>query len=75
MVWYPYLFKSFPQFVMIYTVKGFSVVDGTDVDVFLEFKEISMCMLTHLYINIYKYFVCNHLNLYEAKHEFTLMSD
>ena len=37
MVWYSHLFKSFPQFVMIHTVKGFSVVDETEVDVFLEF--------------------------------------
>ena len=37
MVWYPHLFQSFPQFVMIHTVKGFSVVDETEVDVFLEF--------------------------------------
>ena len=33
-VWYSHLFKSFPQFVMIYTVKGFSLVDETEVDVF-----------------------------------------
>ena len=37
MVWYIHLFKSFPQFVMIHKVKGFSVVDETEVDVFLEF--------------------------------------
>ena len=37
MVWYSRLFKSFPRFVMIYTVKGFSIVDETKVDVFLEF--------------------------------------
>jgi len=36
-VWYPHLFKSFPQFVVINTVKGFSVVDKAEVDVFLEF--------------------------------------
>ena len=36
MVWYSHLFKSFPQFVMIHTVKGFSIVDETEVDVFLE---------------------------------------
>ena len=38
MVWYSYLFKSFPQFVMIHTVKGFSVVNETEVDVFLKFS-------------------------------------
>ena len=35
MIWYSHLFKSFPQFVMIHTVKDFSVVNETDV--FLEF--------------------------------------
>ena len=28
--------KNFPQFVVIYTVKGFGVVNKTEVDVFLE---------------------------------------
>ena len=37
MVWYSRLLKNFPQFVMIHTVKGFSVVNETEVDVFLEF--------------------------------------
>ena len=31
------LFKNFPQFVVIPTVKGFSVVSEAEVDVFLEF--------------------------------------
>ena len=34
--WYSHLFKNFPQFVVIYTVKGFSVVNEAEVDVFLE---------------------------------------
>ena len=38
MVWYSYLFKNFPQFVMIHTLKGFSVVNEAEVDVFLEFS-------------------------------------
>ena len=38
MVWYSHLFKNFPQFVVIYTVKGFSVVNEAEVDVFLEFS-------------------------------------
>ena len=37
MVWYSHLFKNFPQFVVIHTVKGFHVVNETVVDVFLEF--------------------------------------
>ena len=36
-VWYYYLFKNFPQFVMIHTVKDFAVVNETEIDVFLEF--------------------------------------
>ena len=36
--WYSYLFKNFPQFVVIYTVKGFGVVNKTQADVFLEFS-------------------------------------
>ena len=34
---YSHLFKNFPQFVVIHTVNGFSVVNETEVDVFLEF--------------------------------------
>ena len=36
MVWYSHLFKNFPQFVMIHTVKGFGIVNKVEVDVFLE---------------------------------------
>ena len=36
MIWYSHLFKNFPQFVVIYTVKGFGIVNKAKVDVFLE---------------------------------------
>ena len=36
-VWYSHIFKNFPQFVVIHTVKGFSVVNEAEVDVFLKF--------------------------------------
>ena len=36
-IWYLCLFKNFPQFVVIHTVKGFSVLNEAEVDVFLEF--------------------------------------
>ena len=36
MVVYSYLFKNFPQFVVIHTVKGFGIVNKAEVDVFLE---------------------------------------
>ena len=35
--WYSRLFQNFPQFVVIRTVKGFSIVNEAEVDVFLEF--------------------------------------
>ena len=36
MVWYSHLFQNFPQFVMIHTVKGFGIINKTEVDVSLE---------------------------------------
>ena len=36
-IWYSHPFKNFPQFVVIHTIKGFSVVNEAEVDVFLEF--------------------------------------
>ena len=36
MVWYSHLFKNFPQFVVMHTVKGFGIVNKAEVDVFLE---------------------------------------
>ena len=36
MVWHSHLFKNFPQFVVIHTVKGFSIVSEAEADVFLE---------------------------------------
>ena len=36
MVWYSHLLKNFPQFVVIHTAKGFSIVNQAEVDVFLE---------------------------------------
>ena len=35
-VWHSHLFKNFPQFAVIHIVKGFSVVNEAEVDVFLE---------------------------------------
>ena len=38
MVWYSRLLKSFPQFIVIYIVKGFGVINKVEVDVFLGFS-------------------------------------
>ena len=37
-VWYSNLFKNFAQFVVIHTVKGFSVVNEAEIDVLLKFS-------------------------------------
>ena len=36
MVWDSHLFKNFPQFIVIHTVKGFGIVNKAEIDVFLE---------------------------------------
>ena len=35
-VWYSHLLQNFPQFIVIHTVEGFSIVNNTEIDVFLE---------------------------------------
>ena len=35
-VWYSHLLKSFPQFVVVHTVKGFGIVNKAEVGAFLE---------------------------------------
>ena len=36
MVWHPHLYQNCPQFIVIDTVKGFGIVNNTEIDVFLE---------------------------------------
>ena len=36
MSWYSHLLKNFPQFVVIYVVKGFGIINKAEIDVFLE---------------------------------------
>ena len=36
MIWHFHLFKNFPQFAVIHTVKGFSIVDKAEIYVFLK---------------------------------------
>ena len=33
-LWYSHLFKNFPQFIVIHTVKGFGIVNKAEIDVF-----------------------------------------
>ena len=37
-IWYSNLFKNFPQFVVIHTVKGFDIVNKAEIDAFPEFS-------------------------------------
>ena len=36
MVWYSHHSQTFPQFIVIHTVKGFGIVNKAEIDVFLE---------------------------------------
>ena len=36
MIWYSHLFQNFPPFIVIHTVKSFSIVNKAEIDVSLE---------------------------------------
>ena len=55
MFWYSHRLKNFPQFVVIHTVKGFSIVNEAKVDVFLEFSAFSMIQRM---LAIWSWFLC-----------------
>ena len=38
MVWHSHLLKNFSQFIVIHTVKGYSIVNEEEEDIFLEFS-------------------------------------
>ena len=35
-VWYSHLLQNYPQFIVIHTVKGFGIINKTEIDVYLE---------------------------------------
>ena len=88
-VWYSHLFKSFPQFVVIHTVKGFSIVYETEVDVFLKFPCFLYDPANVRYLisgssafskprlDIWKFLVCIMLkpSRQDFKHDLTRMGD
>ena len=41
-VWYAHLLKTFPQFIMIHTVKGFGIGNEIEVDVFSGIPYLSL---------------------------------
>ena len=36
MVWYSHLFQNFPQFIVMYTVRGFGIANKAEIEAFLE---------------------------------------
>ena len=89
MVWYSHLLKSFPQLIMVHTVKGFGVLDETEVDVFLEFPcflcdpaDVSSLIsgsssFLKPSLDIWKFLVCIMLKLsmQDFKHDLTNLGD
>ena len=57
-VWYSQLFKNFPRFVLIYTVKGFGVVNKVDV-----FRELSCSLMIQQKLAIWSLVPLPFLNL------------
>ena len=58
MFWYSHLFKNFPQFVVIYTVKGFSVVNEEVDKIIMFFTLEDSYKLAAGEKNTNKVFVC-----------------
>ena len=52
MIWYSHVFKNFPQFVVIHTVKGFSIVNEAEIDVLLEFSCFAYDPMDFVILNI-----------------------
>ena len=46
-VWYSHLFKNFPQFVVVHTVKEFRVVSEAEVDVFF-WNSLALLMIQQM---------------------------
>ena len=53
-VWYSHFLKNVEQFIVIHTVRGFSIASEAEVDVFLEFS----CFFYDPEISINLWFLC-----------------
>ena len=65
-VWYSHLFKNYSQFVVTHTVKGLSIVNETEVNIFLELfcflcDPISSVQFSHSVMS-------NSLQIHESQH-------
>ena len=54
--WYSYLFKNFPQFVVIHTAKGFGILNEAEVDVFF-WNSLALYMI-HQMLTMWSLFLC-----------------
>ena len=50
-VTYSHLFKNFPQFVVIHTVKGFGMVNKAEVDFFFSWNSLAFSMIQQMLEN------------------------
>ena len=61
MVWDFHVFNNFPQFVVIHTVKGFSIVSDAEVDIFMKlfciFYDPGSSAYSENSLNIWKFLV------------------
>ena len=62
-VWYSHLFKNCPQFVLIHWVKGFSILNEAEVDIFMKFP-CFLCDSTNVGNLISGFSAFSKLNLY-----------
>ena len=63
-VWYSHLFKNFPQFVVIHTVKEFSTVNEATVDFFFfNFLAFSMIHSISIHSSSFSYGINKNLSL------------
>ena len=89
MICYSHFFKSFPQFIMIHTVKGFGTANEIVVDVFLKFPcflydpvNVSNLISGSSFfskssLDIWKLLICLMLkpSMHDCKHDLTSMGD
>ena len=64
-VWYFHLLKNFLQFVVIHIVKGFSIVNGIEVDVFLGFSCIFIQWMLTIWSLVPLPFLKSSLNIWK----------
>ena len=89
MIWYPHLSKSFPQLVIIHTLKGFSIVNEIEIDVLLKFPCFlsnpvnvsnlisSSLFLSKLSLDIWKFLfhIMLKSSMQDFKHDLTSMGE